>query len=115
VLPVLDDGLLAELQSVGTDFLEQLTDIFVEDVPQRTERLHVAVETREADAMWKEAHGLRGSALGVGAVRMAHVCGAIEAYARSGRLDEAAGLEAALEALFSDAQVALKAACRAAS
>jgi hypothetical protein len=50
---------------------------------------------------------LKGSALGVGAMRLAHLCAAIERDAREGQLERACAGSARLEGEFAEAHRAL--------
>jgi HPt (histidine-containing phosphotransfer) domain-containing protein len=107
-VPVLDQSVLSELQTLGTDVVAEISDLFVRDVPNRLNALRQAIDERSRDVILREAHGLKGSALGVGAMRLAHLCAAIESDAREGRLDRAAAGSARLEEEFGEARRALR-------
>ena len=107
-VPVLDESMLSELQRLGPDVVAEIFDLFVGDVPNRLVTLQRAIEERSLDAILREAHGLKGSALGVGATRLAHLCAAIEGDAREGQLDRAAARSARLEGEFAEARRALR-------
>ncbi len=106
--PVLDDSVLSELQTLGADVVAEIVDLFLADVPVRLARLMQAIGDRSPDVVLREAHGLKGSALGVGATRLADLCAAIEHDARDGEIDRAIGRSSALEAEFAEAREALK-------
>jgi histidine phosphotransfer protein HptB len=106
--PVLDDSVLSELQTLGADVVAEIVDLFLADVPVRLAKLMQAIDTRSSDAVLREAHGLKGSALGVGATRLADLCAAIEHDARDGHLDRVIAQSSALEAEFAEARGALK-------
>jgi HPt (histidine-containing phosphotransfer) domain-containing protein len=93
---------------LGADFVTEIVDLFVADVPPRLTRLRDAVTTRVADAIRREAHGLKGSALGVGAVRMADICEAIEHEGGAGIFEGVDARCADLEPAFNDVRNALK-------
>jgi histidine phosphotransfer protein HptB len=99
---------LSELQRLGPDVVAEIFDLFVGDVPNRLVTLQRAIEERSLDAILREAHGLKGSALGVGATRLAHLCAAIEGDAREGQLDRAAARSARLEGESAEARRALR-------
>lgn len=107
-VPVLDETVLAELRTLGDDVVAEIFDLFVADVPGRLARLQRAIDDRSLDGVLREAHALKGSALGVGAARLASMCSAIEHDAREGRLDRATHRSSGLEVEFSDVRAALK-------
>jgi len=106
--PVLNGSVLAELQTLGADVVAEIVDLFLADVPARLTKLTQAIHDRSRDAVLREAHGLKGSALGVGAARLAELCAAIEHDARDGDLERAVARSTALEAEFAEARGALK-------
>ena len=106
--PLLNDATLAEVRILGDDFLEEIVGAFVADAPGRITRLHAAFGIRAADAIRREAHGLKGGALSVGAARMADICQAIEQHAADGQLDDAASLENAIDPVFDETCLALE-------
>ena len=87
--PILDTSVLDQLREIEPGFIKDLVTTFLADAPQRLQGLGAAVAGRECRAIALEAHGLKGSALGIGATRMALVCQAVESAARAGSLDEA--------------------------
>ena len=106
--PVLDESVLSELQTLGADVVAEIFALFVTDVPTRLAKLQQAIDTRSGDAVLREAHGLKGSALAVGAARLANLCLAIEHDAREGQLDQAAARSVGLDAAFADVRYAMK-------
>jgi HPt (histidine-containing phosphotransfer) domain-containing protein len=106
--PVLDDSVIAELQTLGANVVAEIFELFVTDVPNRLGKLQQAIETRSRDGILREAHGLKGSALGVGASRLAVLCAAIEHDARDGHLDQAAARSSELEGQFAQVRGAIK-------
>lgn len=110
--PVLDEHVLSELQTLGADVVAEIFDLFVADVPTRLAGLQRALEDRSCDGVLREAHGLKGSALGVGARRLARICAAIEHDARAERLDRAKDRSSRLEPEFAEVRVAMRASMR---
>jgi HPt (histidine-containing phosphotransfer) domain-containing protein len=102
-LPVLDDASLAALRDLGAEAFDEIVHLFATDVPERLARLHQAVTMGEADAVRREAHGLKGGALAVGAVKMAHLCAALE----HGEVCIDSGVETDVTLAFDDARAAL--------
>lgn len=107
-VPVLDNSVLSELRTLGADVVAEIIDLFIADVPGRLFKLQHAIADHTSDAVLREAHGLKGSALGIGAARLARLCAAIEHDAREGHLDQAAVRSSGLAPEFADVQVALK-------
>jgi len=74
---------LQQLQECGESALvEELIVIFQTDTADRLEVLARAVEAADYAATRQEAHTIKGSALQVGAIRMADVCREMEVEAR---------------------------------
>lgn len=107
-VPVLDDGVLAELQTLGADMVAEIFELFVTDVPNRLSKMQQAIDASSCDGILREAHGLKGSALGVGASRLAVMCAAIERDARDGHLDQAADRASELAGQFAQVCGAIK-------
>jgi HPt (histidine-containing phosphotransfer) domain-containing protein len=100
-LPVLDPGVLDGLRvACGDDMIAEIVGLFVVDVPQRLSTLAAAIAATSAERVSREAHGLKNSALAVGAMRMASICDAIEQAARAGTLTEAANQCARVDGEF---------------
>src|SRR5215510_12747486 len=87
--PVVDQSVLSELETLGPDVVAEILELFITDAPARLAKLREAVSAQSRDGIVREAHGLKGSALAVGAVRFAMLCAAVEHAAREGRLDDA--------------------------
>ena len=109
--PVLDRNTLADIQILGEETLRETVELFVADMAPRLKRLRVAAATRAAEQINREARGLKGGALGVGAARLAGLCAAIEQYARNGKASEAGILVHAVEPVFDEARRALEDLC----
>lgn len=107
-VPVLDDNVVSELKTLGADVVAEIFDLFVADVPSRLGKLRQAIDTGSCDGILREAHGLKGSALGVGASRLARLCAAIEHDARDGHFDQAAARSSELEGEFTQVRGAIK-------
>jgi HPt (histidine-containing phosphotransfer) domain-containing protein len=107
-VPVLDESVLSELQTLGADVVAEIFELFLTDVPNRLQKLRQAIDAGSRDAILREAHGLKGSALGIGAARLAGLCLAIEHDAREGHLDQAAARSSGLDAAFAEVRHAMK-------
>jgi HPt (histidine-containing phosphotransfer) domain-containing protein len=110
-LPVLDLTTIEVLRSLGApgepDMFVEIARVFLEDAPIHLSALDAAIAARTPELVAATAHRLRGSALEIGAVRMAPVCAAIEYTARGGSLDEAVRRAEILNREFAVAQGAL--------
>jgi HPt (histidine-containing phosphotransfer) domain-containing protein len=106
-VPVLDGRVLSELRALGPDVVAEILEVFLADVPSRLVNLQHALADRSLDLVLREAHGLKGSALGIGAFRLASLCAAIEHDAREGHLDRATARSSELDAQFAEVRTAL--------
>jgi two-component system, sensor histidine kinase and response regulator len=81
----------ATLERLGGDaaLLEEAMQMFVDDCPRRLDAIRAAVAGRDAERIYAEAHGLKGSAASLSASRVAEAARALEAVAHSERLDDA--------------------------
>jgi HPt (histidine-containing phosphotransfer) domain-containing protein len=107
LVPILDGSVLSELQTLGPEVVAEIFDLFLADVPSRLVKLQHALDDRSLDLVLREAHGLKGSALGIGAARLASLCAAIEHDAREEHLDRAAARSSELEPEFAAVRTAL--------
>ncbi|MEW6321010.1 MAG: Hpt domain-containing protein [Acidobacteriota bacterium] len=102
--PALDPAVLDSLRQLNQegepDVVTEVLILFRDDVPGRIAQLAAAAAARDETALHRTAHSLKGSAGNVGAHRLHALCRDLEAHAKAGRLDDAAGLVAAVEAEF---------------
>ncbi|MEI9972682.1 MAG: Hpt domain-containing protein [Ignavibacteriota bacterium] len=74
---------LQQLQQCGEDLLvEELIAIFQTDTAERLEVLGRAVESADLTTARTESHTIKGSALQVGALKVAEICREMESQAR---------------------------------
>ena len=69
------------------DPVDELIDLFIEDTPNRLEKLRRALLDNDAVAMANAAHNLKGSANNLGAHRLGRLANQIELDAKQNRLD----------------------------
>jgi HPt (histidine-containing phosphotransfer) domain-containing protein len=74
------------------EFMRELIDIYLEDMPTQLEALRAAVEKRDATSAAATAHRLRGSSGNVGADALSSLCREIERSSRDNQLDQLPGL-----------------------
>ena len=107
----LDTSILADLRALsspGQDVLADVMRLFLADVPVQLVALTAAIDTCDVVTTGQVAHRLRGSALSMGAWRMAKICGMVECAARLETLDPAAAHAAELAAEFESTRLALE-------
>lgn len=107
----LDASVLADIRALGVageDVLGKVMRIFLADVPIQLTALTTAIEACDGEATWRVAHRLKGTALGMGAWRMANICATVECAARAQTLDGAAAPVAELVAEFELTRLALE-------
>ena len=112
VSSVLDVSVIEALRALGApgepDVYTEVALLFLEDVPIQMAALTAAIAAASADSVRQIAHRLRGSALEIGAIRMAPVCATIEYAARDGSLEAAAAQVETLELEFQSARATLQ-------
>ena len=115
-LSVLDVSVMATIRSLGApgepDVFAEVARLFLADVPIQLSALRAAIAADSAESVKQIAHRLRGSALEMGALRMAPLCAAIEHAARAGSLEHAAVQADSLDREFAAVRVALEQAIR---
>ena len=107
----LDPSVVADLRALGSateDVLGEVIGLFLGDVPLQLSALTVALEAADGEATWQVAHRLKGSALGMGAWRMAQICAAVEAAARARAFDGIPARLTELVAEFESTRAALE-------
>jgi HPt (histidine-containing phosphotransfer) domain-containing protein len=76
------------LENLGGDpeLLREIMDFFVEMVPQQIDELAMAVQAGDVATVGLQAHGMKGGAGNVGAVRVAATARELEMLAKGGTL-----------------------------
>ncbi len=96
---LLDDAALASLRELGgDDFLVEVIDTFLADVPTLLATLHQALEAGDTAEVRRAAHTLKSNGATLGATEFADLCRALEQQARDARLNGAPALVARIEA-----------------
>jgi two-component system, sensor histidine kinase and response regulator len=110
---VLDQGTLKQLLDLDDGelgLIQEMCQLFVEDMPPRMAAMEVAIQAGKSEEMGDVAHAVKGAASTMGAPRVRNVALAMETLGRTGKGDEKA--EVLLERLkveYERAQAALKA------
>ena len=108
--PIIDRSVLDELRTLGgpgDDLLGEVIGVFLAEGPGQVRRVNEALASRDAPAIQRAAHQLKGSALGVGAGQLAAAAAAVELAARAADVERAISAGAGLDAAFETARVAL--------
>jgi len=84
--PVVDAATIAELRSLGSasghDVLREVAELFLAVMPERLQTISGAVEHRDAGALRRESHALRGAAGSTGLPEVMASCAALENIGR---------------------------------
>ncbi|MEP7157971.1 MAG: Hpt domain-containing protein [Chloroflexota bacterium] len=110
-LPVLDEGVLADLRaSVGGDeaFVRDLVATFVAEEPTNLELVVAAAAAGDAEAIVRPAHTLKSSAGAIGAARLSAISREIEFAGREGRTADLAPLAEKAQRAWSETLGALR-------
>jgi PAS domain S-box-containing protein len=95
---LLDGAALESLRELGgDDFLVEVIDTFLADVPTLLASLHHAVEEGDTALVRRAAHTLKSNGATLGATEFAELCRELEQRAKDGRLTEAPGLVAQID------------------
>jgi two-component system sensor histidine kinase/response regulator len=105
----IDHTMLDQLLSIDERgvLLTEVIDTFLRIAPVRLATLEKAARKKDLVALERTAHNFLGSCGNLGARRMAQTCAALEAAARGGSADGAAGQVERLRAEFEEVKTAL--------
>lgn len=99
--PATMDGIDEIGRAVGADVLSELWQVFQSNAERSLALLRTAVLYRNAEALRRTAHGLKGSSANLGADQMAVLCLRLEQFARMGAWESVEPELRSLEAEFS--------------
>lgn len=74
---------LRDVAMEDNDFMIELVDLFLDDMPEQLDWLRKAVEQADTDSTAKAAHRIKGAAGNVGADRLSQICGELEQSSRA--------------------------------
>lgn len=95
-LAVLDRAIALSRVGGDSELLQEMAQIFLEECPSQMSAVRVAVAARDAKAVERAAHSLKGSVGNFGATMAHHAALELEMLGRHGRLEE---VESALDQL----------------
>ena len=107
---VLDQRALDDLLAMvgdDPDFVDELVDEYLADVPRQEAALRAALDAGDAEGLVRPAHTLKGTSLNLGGQRVAAIAREIEAHGRVGELGAVRALLADLEAASGELAAAL--------
>jgi HPt (histidine-containing phosphotransfer) domain-containing protein len=78
-------------------FFSDLVKRYAADSEKYLNKLHVAIQESDSEALGEQAHALKGSSRTVGAVRVGEICAELEAIGKGGTVEGAAALMPELE------------------
>lgn len=89
-IPVLDFYVIDELKQMAgdLDFVAEMIQSYLDDVPQRLQSLRLALDAGELDMINEVAHALGSLSASLGAAALTHRCRTLEEEIRRGRLVE---------------------------
>ena len=103
----LDPHAIAELRDLMGDEFDALIEAFRSDSQKQVEAIDEAAKRNDAESVRRQAHGLKGACINLGAVDLAELCGRIEDTGRAGDCGKAVELLVALHREFDAVSTAL--------
>jgi HPt (histidine-containing phosphotransfer) domain-containing protein len=108
---VIDPQAVAGLRDLNPDdpnFLRELIDMFLDDIPQRIAEIEQALANQDASLLTRAAHTIKGSGSNFGAAGLTKVSLEMEHQGKGGQFAAAAATLPALKAEFALVTEALK-------
>ncbi|HEY9810640.1 MAG TPA: response regulator [Halomicronema sp.] len=104
-VPLLDQKMLASLRDL--DALEEVIEIYLENVPQLFANIHAAIEAGDAPALRTAAHSLKSTSGTMGASSMFELCQHLETMGKKGIIPDSPEVVKNIEAEFEKVKAAL--------
>jgi HPt (histidine-containing phosphotransfer) domain-containing protein len=79
---------MREVSMGDAEFMGELIDLYLEDMPRQLEALRLAVEQHDAPSAAATAHRLKGSSGNVGADSLSSLCREIERSSQDNQFDQ---------------------------
>jgi PAS domain S-box-containing protein len=83
--PTLDSFFLEEHMAMDNDILNELFNIFLEETPERIDKLKTAILGNNAPSVREISHGLKGAASTIGAAKFSKLCKKLQKMSESGK------------------------------
>lgn len=103
--PHLDRAQLAQLKELLGNHFAELVARFLQDGTARLQTIKAAIVINDFDAIYAEAHGLKGSARNIGAHGLAPLCEELEDWGKQ-------GVDHGMQQLFAAIEQEFAAVCR---
>lgn len=87
-------------ESMGGDFIVELIDTFLDDLPNQVSQLRDALATRDADSFRRAAHTIKSNAATFGAARLTMLARELETMGRENNLETGDRLQLLEEAVM---------------
>jgi two-component system sensor histidine kinase/response regulator len=100
-LAVLDRAIALSRVGGDAELLQEMAQLFLEECPSQLASVRAAVRSRDAKALERSAHSLKGSVGNFGAAAAHQAALALEMLGRRGELDQADRALQELESAFS--------------
>jgi CheY-like chemotaxis protein/HPt (histidine-containing phosphotransfer) domain-containing protein len=105
--PVLDRALLWDVCGANEHAVANLTDLFIDQTHDGLTRLGVAIDDADLEGVRRIAHGLKGSSLAVGALRLSAACDQLSHATSADDLAVAGEAQSLIEHVFALTRSAL--------
>jgi PAS domain S-box-containing protein len=96
-IPIFDKEALMERMDGDIELARQSISTYMEQMPQQIESLKIGIESANAEEISNCAHGIKGSSANLGGMALSSIASEMEKTARSGKVEEAAGMLAEVE------------------
>jgi len=100
--PPIDMKKALALVSGDRGFLMELLREYLDDIPQRLEKMGQAIEAADAETVKRTAHSIKGASTSLGTERVGKLALKLEAQAATGRLDMAPDLHRQITGQFAE-------------
>lgn len=91
-----------QLKELMGETYRELIGVFLSDSPGRMEKILLAAQESDMNALVNEAHALKGSSSNLGAQQLSETCGDIEKLARSNSTEGLSRMIDDMEKYFQD-------------
>ena len=109
-MPVIDKTTFDELKQMsGDEFINELIDTFLEDMPKMIEEINSGLAANNADIFRRAAHSMKSNAATFGASQLAALAKDLEMLGKENRLHETGDRLRALEEAYESVRNELKA------
>jgi HPt (histidine-containing phosphotransfer) domain-containing protein len=93
-MSVINKSTFEELKQIsGADFINELIDAFLEDVPHMIQNMHTALDGKDVESFRRNAHSLKSNAQTFGATELGALARELEFMGKENELDVGDRLE----------------------